>query len=243
MFKNIQFKEDLKKSFILDPSTISLILVNVITLILVIVQKRDITTIYLVYLFQAMFIFLFMCLKIIKVDVALITLFDAIVSVIKNKNKVSIGKRLVAFLILFTIFIMYVLSFIALLGLPYFLYQIYVNLELNFYVPLSLIGMFFINHLFSFLYNLKKNSKKKGKKDSSNMLFKITGNRFVVICISILISVIVGSIFEKSLAYIISIIVFFVIKIPADVYFHNLEHQTSAGKFKRKRNRDYKIDN
>lgn len=64
MAENVLIKGNLKDSFKLDISTLSLIFVNILTLILAIVQKWEIPTIFYIYLFQTIVILFFIFIKI-----------------------------------------------------------------------------------------------------------------------------------------------------------------------------------
>lgn len=203
MAENILIKRNLKDSFKLDPSTISLIFVNIITLILAIIQNWEITTIFYIYLFQTIVILFFLFIKF------------------------SITKRLCfsetwTFFVMLIIFIIFYCSFLFFIfGIP----------KLNFFIFLNA-GLFFINHLFSFIYNFKKDSKKK---ELAKVLIKKITCRLLVMHSAIVFSFFLVFTFKKSIGFILSIIVFFIIKIPADVYYHNKEHQTDGINIKTKK--------
>jgi len=194
MAENVLIKGNLKDSFKLDISTLSLIFVNILTLILAIVQKWEIPTIFYIYLFQTIVILFFIFIK--------ITL----------KKKHSLGETWTFFLMLIVFIIFYSSFLFFIFGIP----------TLNYFVFLNA-GLFFINHLFSFIYNFKKDSKKG---ELAKVLIKKTTYRLLVMHSAIVFSFFLVLTFQKSIGFILSIIVFFIIKMPADVYFHNKEHQT-----------------
>lgn len=194
MAENILIKGNLKDSFKLDPSAISLIFVNILTLILAIAQNWDIATIFYIYLFQTIVILFFIFIK------------------ITIKKMFCFGETWTFFLVLIVFIIFYSSFLFFIFGIPTFNFFIFLNA-----------GLFFINHLFSFIYNFKKDSKKK---ELAKVLIKKITYRLLVIHSTIVFSFFLVLTFKKSVAFILSIIVFFIIKIPADVYFHNKEHQS-----------------
>jgi hypothetical protein len=224
--------KDVIKHFKLDLSVISLILVNVITLILANIQKWDLKTIFYVYLFQTIFILFFVCIKLLlKRNICFVYIFNkydkktAVVDPSKNTKMVVIF----TFLLMCGIAISVYFSFLVIMfGFP----------KLNFlmFIP---VGLFFLNHLFSFIYNFKKDSKKE---ELAIVLIKKTIYRFLVIHFTVVCSWFFIFTFEKSVAIILSLILFFILKIPADIYFHNKEHQTTAQQFEEKRKYYRKTD-
>jgi hypothetical protein len=92
------------------------------------------------------------------------------------------------------------------------------------WVIVSLI-LFFINHLISFIYYLKKD---KNKEELAKNLIKITSYRIAVIHMTIWLTALFSHFISKTKFSfnLMALIILFILKTPVDIYFHNKEHQT-----------------
>jgi len=186
-----------------DPSTSFLIFSNLATIFLAIMQKWDIHQLMMVYLIQSAVIGFFTFFKIISLKK-----FSTKNLKINNKS-VSPTKKTkyqTAFFFIFHYGLFHLFYFII-LGLTG---------ENDFSLTYLLLptGIFFINHLYSFLYNYKEDSKKV-KNIGAVMFFPYAR------IIPMHLTIIFGS-FLVFNTY--TLILFLVLKTIADVIMHLIEH-------------------
>jgi hypothetical protein len=207
--------KDVIKHFKLDLSVISLILVNVITLILAIIQKWDLKTIFYIYYFQTIIFSIFITIKLIFLKKELF------VGLTDNNNKIMPPTKETKTNIIFgfiggyfVVFLMYFLFLYTLLG----------GIKLSFWIITS-IFLFFINHLFSVIYNFKKD---KEKNEIAPTLIKNVSYRIFVIHFTIWFLGFFGGLIQKKQSLnLITIIILFTLRILVEINMHNREHMTN----------------
>jgi len=209
--------DNVKYQFKTDITWISLILVNIITLALAIIQRWDVGTIFYIYLFQTIILWFFTILKLLfKKNISFIGAIDNTGQLISIESK-SVAKFQVIIQQITWIFFygFYFLCFWLLFKPPIFSFGI-----------ITVIILFFINHLISFIYYLKKEANKE---QLAQTLTKITGYRFVVIHMTIWLTGLFTHFISKTdfSFNLIALIVLFILKTPVDIYFHNKEHETT----------------
>lgn len=131
-----------------DPSSWTLILTNLITLILAIIQKWNIGDLLWIYLIQSIIIGFFNVVKILSLKN-----FSATGYIIGDKEAKP-TKKTKTFSALFFAFHYGLFHLIYALFLRDFL-----TLEFDKFLILKMSTLFFVNHLFSFFYNLKNDQK------------------------------------------------------------------------------------
>lgn len=208
--------ENVKYQFKSDISWISLILVNIITLTLAIIQKWNVGTIFYIYLWQTIFLWFFVLLKLLfKKNISFIGAVDNTGQLIPIESE-SLSK----FQVIISQF-----SWILFFGVYFlFIYLLFNPPIFNFWINITIIS-FFINHLISFIYYLKKNEEKE---ELAKNLIKITGYRIIVIHMTIWLTglFLYSSSNTKFSFNLMALIVLFIFKTPVDIYFHNKEHET-----------------
>ena len=209
--------ENVKYQFKSDITWISLILVNIITLTLAIIQKWNVGTIFYIYLWQTIFLWFFVLLKLLfKRNISFIGSVDNTGQLIPIKSE-SLAKFQV---------VIGQLTWILFFGAYFlFIYILFNPPIFNFWINITII-FFFINHLISFIYYLKKDEEKE---ELAKDLIKITGYRIIVIHMTIwLTGLFLHSSSNTKFSFnLMALIVLFIFKTPVDIYFHNKEHETT----------------
>lgn len=208
--------EGFGRYFIADHSVSLLIFSNLIIIFFAIFENWNLITIMFIYWCQSIIIGIFNFLKIINLK-------DF------TTNGLSIGnspakptmstKYFIAFFFLIHYSMFHFGYFIFLISGGFTSHGLQFNPE-NYTIFIALI-VFFANHLFSFLYNRKKNSEKKQN------IGKIMFFPYIRI-VPMHLTIIFGSMFIAIGFPLISIIIFLLLKTAADVVMHSIEHRQSS---------------
>jgi len=192
-----------------DMSTLLLILSNVAVIFLALIENWDLSTIMFIYWCQSVIIGFFTFFKILNLK-----------NFTKNGNvEFNFRKTSKLGIALFFAFHYGFFHFTYLLFLM-FLPRFNILQPLNFqdtYILLAA-GIFFVNHLFSFLYNRKKDAEKK------QYIGKVMMFPYIRI-IPMHITIIFGSMFMLMGLPQIALVLFLILKMLADVIMHKMEHR------------------
>ncbi len=217
--------ENVRNQIKLDIPWISLILVNLITFVLAIIQKWDIGTIFYIYLFQTIILWFFTILKLLfKKNINFIGAVDNTGKLIPVESE-DVAKFQV---------IIQQISWILFYGFYFLVFWLLFKAPIFSLGTITVIILFFINHLISFIYYLKKDTNKE---QLAQTLTKITGYRFVVIHTTIWLTGLFSHFISKTefSFNLIALIILCILKTPVDIYFHNKEHQTIEDIYKEKK--------
>jgi len=215
-----------------DVSLFSIIVTNIVVIILAIVQKWDVGTVFYIYLWQTIFLWFFTLLKLLfKKNISFIGAvnsegqFIPIESEGLAKFQVIVGQ----------------LTWVLFFGAYFlFIYLLFNPPILSIWMIIVLI-LFFINHLISFIYYFKKD---ENKEELAKDLIKITGYRIIVIHMTIWLSgLFLHFISKTGLSFnLVALILLLILKTPVDIYFHNKEHETVEDIQKEKKEITNKIE-
>jgi len=212
--KSKPLKEYLKFNF-QDLSTIILIFSNLITILIAIINNWNFLTLMWVYLFQSLIIGLFAFIKILKLK-------NFTTEGLKINNEPvkanSQAKKKVAFIFSLYFIFFHIIYIFFLWGFSQEISLESSVLKETSFIILSVL-IFFANHLFSFVYNYKKDSKRKtnlGEMMHAPML------RILPMHLTIMFT---GFIIVSTAKSNINILIFFIVlKTLADVIMHQQEH-------------------
>jgi hypothetical protein len=207
-FKNINLK------YLWDPSTISLVLVNIITIFFAIIEKWSLVTLLIIYWNQSLIIGFFTIIRIIKLKRFTTNFYkiNGVPAEIDSKTKFRVTKDFIS---------MYGIIHLIYFYLIYSLDKSFLNnslLHLNFLIIILESIVFFINHLYSFIHNSIKEKDKI--KDLGDILavpyLRILPMHIVLFIGSLIIAITSNSIYTLSL--------FLILKTFMDVLTHIGEH-------------------
>ncbi|MDP2628911.1 MAG: DUF6498-containing protein [Nanoarchaeota archaeon] len=200
------------KIFTFDYSVTLLLISNIIVIILAVTQNWNLKTVLFIYLGQSMIIGLFNFIKIISLKNFSTERFRI------NNQKVEPTKSTKIFVALFFAFhygLFHVVYFIFLLILNFS--QNISNIETR-YIFYAL-GVFFVNHLFSFYYNKNKDNKKPN-------IGKLMFSPYARI-IPMHLIIIIGAFLSQAGIYSrLILVLFLILKTIADLVMHNKKHST-----------------
>jgi len=206
-------KEGLKYLFNIkwDSSAYFLIVVNIIIIIIAIIKQFDFLTLLFIYWCQSVIIGLFNFIRIFNLK----NFTTENIEVNNQKIKPTKASRnFIAFFFLFHYGFFHVIYLMFLMN----------NLHSGFLfiLPISLsVGLFFLNHLFSFIKNFKQDTEKK-QDLGKVMIFPYA--RIIPMHFSIILGFGFLSLFGNGDDSIM-IIFFLILKTVADVVMHNREHR------------------
>jgi len=216
--KNPKKFKDFLRLNLLDLSTLTLILSNIITIVIAVYNNWNVFTLMWVYLFQSIIIGIFTFIKIRNLKnftTQGLKINNKQVPENEETKKSASNKFLKSFLFFHFIYIFFLLTFS---NMPIFLSED--NLILK-NIPLILLSIiiFFFNHLFSYIYNREKDSEKV------KILGEIIFHPFSRILPMHLTIIFMGFVSVFADANATLLIFFFVIKTIADVIMHEKEHE------------------
>lgn len=184
-----------------DSSIYFLIAINLITIFLAVIQKWDLPIMLFIYWSQSVIIGLFYFIKILNLKNFVTDDFKinrkSVEPTKETKNKTAFF-----FLLNYGIFHLAYLAFILSTARPYFT---------SIYPILIGIGLFFINHLFSFVKNFKKDTEKK---QNIGRVMTTPYARIIPMHLAM-----IFGFFTTGLLF------FLILKTFADVIMHNFEYQ------------------
>lgn len=203
--KKVEF--DFKKPFYklkLDLSFYSLLLVNLAVMIIALIRNLDFTTLFIVFWAQSVIIGLFHFIRIFNLKNFSMGKFHL------NKREINPTRE-----IRYTTAIL----FLALYGFIHFVYLLIFIGKLNFlaYFKVAIIvgmGLFFVNHLFSFIKNFKEDTRREQR------IERVMFYPYVRIFPMNLIVVLGLVIFGTKASFI-----FLILKMIADLVMHDQEHR------------------
>lgn len=202
-------------------SLFSLIVTNLFVIVLAIVQKWDFLTIFYVYFFQTIILWFFSVLKLFfKKNLIFISPLDDYGRIRSRSSEIFEKFRIIGMYVKQQITWFIVFAFYL-----FFIGKVFKPPIFDF-GTITGICLFFINHLFSFIYYLKKDNAEK-KEQLAQDLVKIIAYRFLVIhAIIWLIGFILKFIVKNDFSFnLVALIILFVLKTLVDVYFHDEEHK------------------
>jgi len=202
--------------FLSDHSTLLLILSNLIMIFFAIFENWNLLTIMFIYWCQSVIIGVFTFFKILSLKNFST---DEINSSLNITMSTTRSKVVSAFFFLFHYSGFHFGYFFFLIANPF--YNSSSQASFTGITVLIVVVIFFINHLFSFLYNRKKDAKKKRN------IRKIMMFPYIRI-IPMHLTIIFGSYFIMTGAPQISLIFFLILKIIADVAMHVIEHKEAS---------------
>ncbi|MBU4502414.1 MAG: hypothetical protein KKA79_07495 [Nanoarchaeota archaeon] len=230
-------KPSFVKRIFADPSSWSLILANIVTLVWAIKESRPLASLMLVYWVQSVILGFFQFIKILSLEKVPIknisfsgetlestrktrTLLTKISSFKKAPDVIQKTKILIALIFAFHYgsFHLYYLSFL--------------NKTVSTQLILVTGGTFFINHLFSYLYN-KEADEKQEKSIRQIMVYpyvRILPMHLTIILgsiFNIFFGGIVAIIFGPALVHSIPLVIFTTLKTAVDVAMHTSEHSSA----------------
>lgn len=185
-----------------DPSSISLILSNLIVIILAMVQKWEVSTVLWVYWMQSVIIGFFQFLRILSLKK-----FSTEKFTINNQSVVPSPKTK-TFIAFFFAFHYGFFHFIYAI----FLFNFFTNQPLDFLYLFTGGFIFFLNHLFSFYHNRIVDQQKV--QNIGQLMF----SPYIRI-VPIHLIVVFGAILGQS-----TLVIFLILKTLADLIMHNIKH-------------------
>lgn len=201
---NKKFKDLFKIKW--DSSLYFLIVTNIIVIIIATLEKWDTPTLLFIYWCQSVIIGIFSFIRILNLKNFTTENFTL------NGNKVEptkSTKNKTAFFFLFHYGFFHLVYFSFIVGT--------FNTQINFASIVGLsVGLFFINHLFSFIKNFKQDTKRVQN------IGKVMSSPYSRI-IPMHLTIIFGFAFFRN-----GMIFFLVLKAIADIIMHNREHQDST---------------
>lgn len=202
-------------------SLFSLIVTNLIVLVLAIVQKWNFLTIFYVYFFQTIILWFFSVLKLLfKKNLIFVSPLDDY-----GRIRSETSEKLERFQIIRSHIKQQLTWFFVFAFFLFFIGELFKPPVFD-HGMITGICLFFINHLFSFIYYLKKDNEEK-KEQSAKDLTRILAYRFLVILATIwLIGFILKFIVKNDFSFnLVALIILFLLKTSVDVYFHDKEHK------------------
>jgi hypothetical protein len=187
-------------------SVYSLILANLVTIVLAVVLSWEFSVVVWIYWFQSVIIGLFQVKKILDLKSFSVKGFKIAGGIAEENNYTKI-RSAVFFLLHY--------------GFFHFVYFLFLGRELkveSFYLILIPVGVFFVNHLFSYRQNRDEEAKKR--KNIGTMMF-VPYLRIIPMHLII----VFGFAFVGGA---ISLTIFLILKTVSDVIMHLVEHKQKA---------------
>lgn len=184
-----------------DSSLYFLIVTNLIVIFLAVIQRWNFPILFIIYWSQSVIIGLFNFIKILNLKN------------LKTQNIILNGGNLRKARINGAIFFLFLFGFLHYIYLLFILHNLKPYFTSIFFIILS-IGLFFINHLFSFIKNFKHDIEKKQNLD-----------RFVLLPFVRTIPIHLIIFFGFILVDNGGIVIFLLLKTIVDVIMHNWEHR------------------
>lgn len=212
-----------------DISTWSLLVSNLITIIIAIIDKWDFKTLFWVYFIQTIIIGIFIFLRLFVYENYKKEFSKSRVEVQGKKINYPVTKKRVRWIIAG----IFILGYFGAHLIQYFLINIFIiGWSLDFeilkriFIPVLIL---FINHFFSFIYYYfkSKNSKKKFEEELTGAFGRLFGIHFIIIFANLFVAITLASNLP------IDILFFGIVKTIVDIKIHQSQHKKEQNSYRK----------